>query len=67
MTDSGNRAMIRAFGETRARLVRIYVARFHLRPDPLSERDNARLGEIQRTIDAIEAAGMAVVEADDGR
>lgn len=46
---------------------RIYAWRYQCSADPRCPRDAARLAEIERVIQAIEDAGLAVVEAEDGR
>lgn len=62
----------RAADETPAHLARrIFLARYHyLAPqdtERADRRDATRLAEIEATLAAIDAAGLAVVEAEDGR
>lgn len=49
---------------------RIFLARYRYLPDDRDigySRDATRLGEIESTLFALPAAGLAVVEAEDGR
>lgn len=48
-------------------LTRIYVAQYGHYPDVASSRDIVRLKDLVATLRAIRVAGLALVEADDGR
>lgn len=46
---------------------RVFLARFRYIPDEQSPRDAARIEEIERIIEAIDRASLALVEQEDGR
>lgn len=67
MTAVDPRTQISAEDMRNPALTRIYVARYSHYPDVASSRDIARLKELVATLRAISDAGLALVEADDGR